>query len=80
MNHENEMKSRRESKVRSINEGAAARQDRRSDLTTTAYRRAHRRSIAEQREEQAWGPAKTVAVCIAGTVLLYALMWLACAF
>ena len=58
------------------NEGAANRQAHRPSRNA-AESRGPRQSIPAWADEGEWGTAKTVAVTIAGSLFLYAFMWLA---
>lgn len=79
MNYESEMKTRKERPVRSEKEGAAIRQDHRSNGTAARGRKPNR-SIPAWGADEEWGLGKTIAITAAGSAFLYAFMWLAAAY
>ena len=60
-------------------DGAAIRQDHRSNGTAARSRKPHQ-SIPAWGAGEEWGLGKTVATVAAGSAFLYAFMWLAAAF
>lgn len=60
-------------------EGAAIRQDHRSN-SIAARSRKPRQSIPAWEADEEWSTGKLIAVCIIGSIVLYAFMWLAAAY
>lgn len=79
MKRENEMKTRKETPVISRKEGAAIRQDHRSN-GYPATRRTTIESIPAWSEYEEWSKPKTIAITAIGTLFLFAFMWLAAAY
>ena len=79
MKFENEMRSRKEKQVRSEKEGAAIRQDYRS--TASGRNRYPRPSVAELRDEDEFtSKLYCVGMALVGAIIMFGIMWLACAY
>ena len=79
MNYESEMKTRKERPVRSEKEGAAIRQDTRSNRNAAKSRTPYP-SIPAWQEEEEWSTGKTALVMVVGFLFLFSFMWLAAAY
>jgi hypothetical protein len=73
------MKTRKERPVINRKEGAAIRQDHRSN-GYPATRRTTIESIPAWADEEEWSRPKTIAIIVVGALFLYAFMWLAAAY
>ena len=65
--------------MNSQKEGAAIRQDHRSN-SIAARNRKPRQSIPAWEADEEWSMAKTIAVAVIGAIFVYAFMWLAAAY
>lgn len=79
MNYESEMKTRKERQVTSRKEGAAIRQDHRSNRKPAASGEPMQ-SIPAWADDEEWSTGKTALVMVVGFLFLFSFMWLAAAY